>query len=30
VIEQPLAERGMELVELQLGEVAEHWVTLRK
>jgi 6-pyruvoyltetrahydropterin/6-carboxytetrahydropterin synthase len=29
-IEQPLAERGMELVELQLGEVAEHWVTLRK
>jgi len=29
-IEQPLAARGMDLVELQLGEIEQHWVTLRK
>jgi 6-pyruvoyltetrahydropterin/6-carboxytetrahydropterin synthase len=30
VLEAPLAERGMELVEVQLGEVPEHWVRYRK
>jgi 6-pyruvoyltetrahydropterin/6-carboxytetrahydropterin synthase len=29
-IEGPLADRGMELVEMQLGETEMHWVTVRK
>lgn len=29
-IEKPLADRGMDVVELQLGEIEQHWVTLRR
>lgn len=29
-IDQPLAERGMRLEEVQLGETEEHWVRLRR
>lgn len=30
VIEPALAAKGMELVEVQVGETEEHWATLRK
>jgi hypothetical protein len=29
-IEPLLAAKGMELIEMELGETEQHWVTLRK